>query len=100
MMSSLLQEIQARVPPERAGDVIYIGHQANLTMLEAVRRRCEIPPERHLYNIVEYGNQAAAGAPVVMSQHWDRLKSSDIIGLIVVGSGLSWSSMQIELHDA
>jgi len=99
MMTSLLQDIQARVGPERAGDVIYIGHQANFTMLEAVRRRCEIPNERHLFNIVEFGNQAAAGAPVVVSQHWDRFKVSDIVALIVVGSGLSWSSMQIEFHD-
>ena len=65
-------------------------------MLEAVRRRCEIPNERHYYNIVEYGNQAAAGAPVVMSQNWDRFAPGDIIGLIVVGSGLSWSALQIE----
>jgi 3-oxoacyl-[acyl-carrier-protein] synthase-3 len=102
MMSSLLEEIKARVAaerPERLGDVIYVGHQANLTMLESVRRRCDIPPERHLHNIVEFGNQAAAGAPVVVSQHWDRLKGSDIIALIVVGSGLSWSSMQIEFQD-
>jgi 3-oxoacyl-[acyl-carrier-protein] synthase-3 len=97
-MSSLLQEIQGRVGPDRAGSLIYIGHQANLTMLEAVCRRCEIPAERHFYNIVEYGNQAAAGAPVVASQNWDRFKAGDVVALVVVGSGLSWASMQIEFN--
>jgi 3-oxoacyl-[acyl-carrier-protein] synthase-3 len=95
MMSQLLGDIQ-----ERAGDrkdrVIYIGHQANLTMLEAVRRRCDVPNERHYFNIVEYGNQAAAGAPVVVSQNWDRFTPGDIVALVVVGSGLSWSALQIE----
>jgi 3-oxoacyl-[acyl-carrier-protein] synthase III len=95
-MSALLSEIQERLGP-RAERLIYVGHQANLTMLEAVRRRCNVPPERHLSNIVEYGNQAAAGAPVVVSQNWDSLEDGDVVALVVVGSGLSWSSLQIEI---
>jgi 3-oxoacyl-[acyl-carrier-protein] synthase III len=95
-MSALLAEIQGRVGEDRQGKLVYIGHQANLTMLEAVCRRCHIPPERHAHNIVEYGNQAAAGAPVVMSQQWDRFKAGDVAAMVVVGSGLSWSSLQIE----
>jgi 3-oxoacyl-[acyl-carrier-protein] synthase-3 len=95
-MVGLLGEIQERVGPDRAGRLIYVGHQANLTMLDAVCRRCEIPPERHFHNIVNFGNQAAAGAPVVMSQSWDRFRKGDTVALVVVGSGLSWSSMQIE----
>ena len=65
-------------------------------MLKSVCKRCEIPEERHFYNIVEYGNQAAAGAPVVISQNWDRFKEGDVVALVVVGSGLSWSSLKIE----
>jgi 3-oxoacyl-[acyl-carrier-protein] synthase-3 len=95
-MTHLLQEIQTRVGPEAAERLIYIGHQANLTMLEAVCRRGRIPPERHYANIVEYGNQAAAGAPVVLSQNWERFKEGDLAALVVVGSGLSWSSMLLE----
>ena len=95
-MSALLAETQARLGPERKDSLYYIGHQANLTMLQAVCKRCSIAPERHLYNIVEHGNQAAAGAPVVVSQNWDRFQPGDVVALVVVGSGLSWSSLQIE----
>jgi len=95
-MAALLQDIQARVGTDRADRLVYVGHQANLTMLEAVCRRADIPPERHFHNIVEYGNQAAAGAPVVISQNWDRFKDGDAVALVVVGSGLSWSSIHIE----
>jgi 3-oxoacyl-[acyl-carrier-protein] synthase III len=95
-MSALLTEIQGRLDPALKDQLIYIGHQANLTMLEAVCRRCHIPEARHFYNIVEYGNQAAAGAAVVMSQYWERFMPGDVVALIVVGSGLSWSSLQIE----
>lgn len=36
-----------------------------------------------------------AGAPVVLSQSWDRLRPGDVAA-VVVGSGLSGSSLQIE----
>jgi 3-oxoacyl-[acyl-carrier-protein] synthase III len=94
-MSELLGQIQARAGEER-GRVIYVGHQANLTMLESVARRCEVPIERHHYNIDEFGNQAAAGAPVVMSQRWDDYRTGDRVACVVVGSGLSWSSVEFE----
>lgn len=95
-MSAMLTEIKERVGPDRQGQLFYLGHQANLTMLQSVCRRCEIPEERHLYNIIEYGNQCAAGAPAVLSQRWDERKPGDVVALVVVGSGLSWSSLQIE----
>jgi 3-oxoacyl-[acyl-carrier-protein] synthase-3 len=100
MMTSLLRGIQARLPIERANRLIYVGHQANLTMLESVCKRCEVPPERHFYNIVDYGNQSAAGAPTVLSQRWESFKDGDVIAVAVVGSGLSWSSLQIEIGGA
>lgn len=95
-MSELTKEIQSRLPEDRQERFIYVGHQANLTMLDAIVRRCEVPPERHFHNIVEYGNQAAAGAPSVMSQRWDSFRAGDVVGCVVVGSGLSWASAQIE----
>jgi 3-oxoacyl-[acyl-carrier-protein] synthase-3 len=68
-------------------------------MLEAVCRRAEIPADRHWFNIVDYGNQASAGAPVVLSQRWDDAKDGDVVAMVVVGSGLSWSSLQIEFDE-
>jgi 3-oxoacyl-[acyl-carrier-protein] synthase III len=95
-MTALLTDIQTRVGEDRAQKLVYIGHQANLTMLESVCRRCEIPTARHYRNIVEYGNQCAAGAPIVMSQNWDTFQPGDVVAMVVVGSGLSWSSLQLE----
>jgi 3-oxoacyl-[acyl-carrier-protein] synthase-3 len=95
-MSSLLGELQERVGEARER-MVYVGHQANLTMLEAVCKRCEVPPERHFFNIVDHGNQAAAGAPTVLSERWDELGPGALVGLVVVGSGLSWASMLIEV---
>jgi hypothetical protein len=32
----------------------------------------------------------------VISQRWEGFKDGDVVAAVVVGSGLSWSSMQIE----
>ena len=69
----------------------FVGHQANLRMLESVCRECRIPPERHHSNVEWFGNTAAAGAPSVLSQRWDDWKPGDDVALVGVGSGLSWS---------
>jgi 3-oxoacyl-[acyl-carrier-protein] synthase-3 len=95
-MSELLQETRDQLDPDRAGRLFYVGHQANLTMLESVCRRSGIAPERHLSNIVDHGNQCAAGAPTVVSQRWDDFRPGDVAAVVVVGSGLSWSSMLLE----
>jgi 3-oxoacyl-[acyl-carrier-protein] synthase-3 len=95
-MVQLFRECQEAAPDGRGGEVIYIGHQANLTMLKAVAKRCDVPPERHFHNIVNHGNQAAAGCPATLSQNWDNMKSGDLAALVVVGAGLSWSSLLLE----
>lgn len=72
----------------------FIGHQANLRMLEAVCRRMNLPPQNHLSNVAQFGNCGAAGAPSVLSQNWDTLGPC-AINMAVVGSGLSWGGLRI-----
>jgi 3-oxoacyl-[acyl-carrier-protein] synthase III len=70
----------------------FVGHQANLRMLESVCRQCEIPPTRHHSNVEQYGNTAAAGAPSVISMAWERWSDHDDLALVGVGAGLTWGS--------
>ncbi len=77
----------------------FISHQANLTMLKSVCRKLGIQDNKHLYNVDEYGNCGAAGAPSVLSQNWDLFKAGDFITLIVVGAGLTWGGMTIAVGE-
>lgn len=77
-----------------AASEFFIGHQANLRMLEAVCRRLNIPAEKHLSNVQSFGNCGAAGAPSVLSQHWEELENC-AVNMAVVGSGLSWGGLRI-----
>lgn len=71
--------------------LFFIGHQANRLMLQSACERLGIAPERHYFNVDAFGNCGAAGAPIVLSQHWERIRSGDEIALAVVGSGLTWA---------
>ncbi|KAA3613353.1 MAG: ketoacyl-ACP synthase III [Calditrichaeota bacterium] len=78
--------------------MLFIGHQANLRMLETVCRRCEIAPGQHFFNVNAFGNTAAAGAPTVMSQNWDSFRKGDVLAMVMVGAGLTWAGMAIEFN--
>lgn len=70
----------------------FIGHQANHRMLQAVVAKLGLQEGQHLCNVVDFGNQGAAGAPDVLSQNWEHLREGDTILLVVVGSGLTWAA--------
>jgi 3-oxoacyl-[acyl-carrier-protein] synthase-3 len=95
--------VEEMLPAARAyadkhgGRVRFAGHQANLLVLESVARRADLGQEEHWFNVVSRGNTGAAGAPSVLSEHWDDLASGDAVILAVVGSGLTWSSLRMEV---
>jgi 3-oxoacyl-[acyl-carrier-protein] synthase-3 len=94
-MTELLQEFAGH----GAADRTFVGHQANLLMLEAVCRRAGIPAERHLYSVDEYGNCGAAGCPSVISLHWPELLARRTsVHAAVVGAGLSWGGAILQFH--
>jgi 3-oxoacyl-[acyl-carrier-protein] synthase-3 len=70
----------------------FIGHQANLRMLESVCRRCEIAEDRHHSNCEFFGNTGGASSGSVISQNWDKWKAGDDLSIVGVGSGLTWGS--------
>lgn len=85
-----------RLQDEFAGDdgrkLHFVGHQANLRMLETVCSQCDISRDRHHHNVIDLGNTGAAGAPSVISQRWDEWEEGDDVAVVGVGSGLTWSS--------
>ena len=73
----------------------FVGHQANLRMLETVCTRCEIPEDRHHSNVEWYGNTGAASSASVISMNWEKWTAKDDIAVVGVGSGLSWSGYRM-----
>ena len=75
---------------------IFIGHQANATMLRQIIENRHIPESNHWHNVTKVGNQAGAGAPAVMAMNWDKIKPGQKLAIAVVGAGLSWGSVLLE----
>ncbi|MGZ3694264.1 MAG: 3-oxoacyl-ACP synthase III family protein [Bdellovibrionota bacterium] len=78
--------------------LFFIGHQANRTMLNSICERAEVPTDRHLFSVDEFGNCGAAGAPSTFSLNWNAFKKGDEIGLVVVGSGLTWGGLLFDVR--
>lgn len=88
----LVKAVEERYPIDWNRDV-FIGHQANRTMLEQITNNRNIPAKNHWHNVTYLGNQAGAGAPASLSTYWDSLDSGQHIVVAVVGAGLSWGSI-------
>jgi 3-oxoacyl-[acyl-carrier-protein] synthase-3 len=77
---------------------IFVGHQANKTMLEQITNNRNIPDTNHWHNVTYIGNQAGAGAPAALAANWDNIKSGQKIVVAVVGAGLSWGSILFQAN--
>jgi 3-oxoacyl-[acyl-carrier-protein] synthase III len=73
----------------------FVGHQANLRMLESVCAMAKVPRERHFYNLDAYGNTGAAGSTSVLSMRWEKWTKEDDVAVAGVGAGLTWASYML-----
>ncbi|MCG2741772.1 MAG: ketoacyl-ACP synthase III [Syntrophaceae bacterium] len=96
-MTESLQGLKSGLAQE--GRFHFIGHQANLGALQTVCERAGIPDDQHWYNVVDFGNTGGAGAPAVLSRHWEELISGDQVAICLVGAGLTWVSLMLTVEE-
>jgi 3-oxoacyl-[acyl-carrier-protein] synthase-3 len=73
---------------------LFVPHQANLRIIEAVARNLRLPMEKVFVNIEEYGNTGAASIPLALheAKQRGRLGQGDLVLLTAFGAGLHWSA--------
>jgi len=77
-------------------DVTYlIPHQANQRIIDATARYLELPEEKVVVNIAEYGNTSAASIPMALSEtvRAGLVKPGDLLVFVAFGGGLSWGAV-------
>ncbi len=69
-------------------------HQANQRIMDAVAKRLNIPQNKILSNIAEYGNTSAASIPLALDAavRDGRVKPGNTIAASGFGAGLTWGS--------
>src|SRR4029453_4963105 len=72
----------------------FIGHQANLVMLEALCQKLGVPAHKHLFNVDRYGNTSSVGWLTVPSEELaaDPFPGGDLVLAAAFGGGLAWGS--------
>jgi 3-oxoacyl-[acyl-carrier-protein] synthase-3 len=76
---------------------LFLFHQANLRINEAVAGQLGIPPERTYNNIQVYGNCSAASIPMCLDEcvRGGRVQPGDLVCMAGFGSGFTWGSALI-----
>jgi 3-oxoacyl-[acyl-carrier-protein] synthase III len=89
----------ARITLERAGvaasDIaLFVPHQANLRIMDAVAQRLEIPSERIAVVLDRTGNTSSASIPLALADAAEhgRLSPGDLVLLSGFGAGMTWAS--------
>lgn len=96
---AIISEFKEHMGEEEFARSYFIGHQANRLMLESICNISGITGEKHIFNVDKFGNCGAAGAMSVLSMHQDRFKAGDKLIMGIVGAGLSWGGMLIEVKN-
>lgn len=73
---------------------LFIPHQANQRIVDAVGKRLSLGPDRVYVNLDRYGNTSAATIPIALDEAYreGRVKEGDILLLDAFGGGLTWGS--------
>ena len=76
----------------------FVFHQANAFMLEALRRKMDLPREKFVVEMADTGNLVSASIPVVLERMLldGRLRTGQCTLLCGFGIGLSWASCIVE----
>lgn len=84
----------------RLEDVDYfVFHQANKFMLEQLRKKIKIPPDKFCINMESYGNTVSATIPMALeiARAQKHIKKGDTVMLVGFGVGYSWAAAMVKL---
>jgi 3-oxoacyl-[acyl-carrier-protein] synthase-3 len=72
-------------------------HQANQRILDAVAQRLNIPAQKVISNLANYGNTSAASIPLALDEavRQGKIQAGDIIAASGFGAGLTWGSYDL-----
>ena len=82
-----------------ANDIkLFIPHQANLRIIQAIGKKLNVPMERFMINLDRYGNTSAASIPIALDEavKEGRIEEGDNILLEAFGGGLTWGAALIK----
>jgi 3-oxoacyl-[acyl-carrier-protein] synthase III len=76
---------------------LFIPHQANVRIIEAVAKGLDLPMDRMYTNVQKYGNTSAASVPIALAEavNEGRLKVGDNVTIVAFGAGFTSGAVTI-----
>ena len=73
---------------------VLIPHQANVRIVDAIRERLRMPPEKAFLNLHKYGNTSGAAVAIALDEavRTGVVKKGDNILLVAFGAGFAWAA--------
>lgn len=71
---------------------LVVAHQSNRNIIEHAARELDLPLDRFVINIEQYGNTVAASVPIALHEALaaGRAGPGDVVALVGYGGGLTW----------
>jgi 3-oxoacyl-[acyl-carrier-protein] synthase-3 len=79
----------------RPADVdLYLFHQANMRIIDAIAEHARIPAQKMFNNVGKYGNTSAASVPICIHEAYaeGRIKEGDLVLTAAFGTGFAWGA--------
>jgi 3-oxoacyl-[acyl-carrier-protein] synthase-3 len=81
------------------GDIdLFVPHQANIRIIEAVAKGLDLPMDKMFVNLDKYGNTSAASVPIALAEavNEGRVKIGDNVTIVAFGAGFTSGAVTIE----
>ena len=93
-MAAAANDVLAKAGKTIADVDLFVGHQANVRILDAVGQRLGLDPTRSHVTVDQHGNTSAASVPLALADARDRgrLAPGDTVLLTAFGAGLTWGA--------
>ena len=78
---------------------LFIPHQANARIIEYAAKQFNLPPEKVVMNVADYGNTSAATIPIALSEALSagRAEPGGTLAMVGFGAGLTWAACLFDL---
>ncbi len=97
-MANAVENVLEKAGVASSDIALFVPHQANLRIIDALAKRLKIGPERVYKNIERYGNTSAASVPIALDEanREGKIKPGDYVVVVAFGGGLIWGAALIK----
>ncbi|MDR2733289.1 MAG: ketoacyl-ACP synthase III [Spirochaetota bacterium] len=93
-MNFCMRMVLRRAGLEASDLDLVIPHQANLRIIDSLRKYLDLPREKVYVNLQKYGNTSAASIAIALAEcvASKRLARGNLLGMCAFGGGLTWGA--------